>query len=99
MKKYHIPITPPKIKKMKDNGKVVISTNGNIKILPLGEANFLEFEMPDDVPWIHNNKMKNNDIFDVKLIYSNKDGTKEEIISPVPEEICNLTKTALNFVS
>ena len=90
--KYRIIITPPKAKRMKGSGKVVIGVedgwNGRAEtILTVGNSPHFDFEMPDDVPWIYKNSTSDGKRFDIKLIYSNKDGTREEILRPVPEEL------------
>lgn len=92
MRKYRIIVPPPKAKRMAGSGKVIIGVedgwNGRQeKVLLVGNSPHFDFEMPDDVPWIYNNSITDGECFDIKLVYTNKDGTKEEILRPVPEEL------------
>ena len=92
MKKYRIMVPPPKAKRMQGSGKVIIGRqdgwNGRVeKTFLVGESTHFDFEMPDNVPWVYNNSVSDGEYFDIKLVYTNKDGTREEVQRPVPEEI------------
>jgi hypothetical protein len=92
MKKYRIFVNPPKAKRMRGTGKVIVTTedgwNGaSQKVFQVDEEKELVFEMPDEVPWRYNNSASDGPSFDLKLVYSNKDNTREEVYRPVPEEI------------
>lgn len=94
MKKYRILVLPPKVKRMQGSGLVVINIedgwNGwHEKTFSVGDSPYFEFEMPNDIPWIHNNSVIDGKCFSIKLIYTNKDKTRQEILRPVPEELLN----------
>ena len=86
--KYRIQAFPPKAKRMVGSGVLQISTDyGYVKEYKLGDMEWFDFEIPDNIPWIHSNRMIDGPYFDVRIRYTNKDGTREEIIKPVPTKM------------
>lgn len=87
--KYKIIVRPPKAKKMEGHVEVAVTQGDAVhsfEQFPVKPGSF-EFEVPGDVPWQYNNPIAGSPVFQVMIVYRNKDGTKEEIIFPVPDEV------------
>lgn len=84
--KYRI-ITPPPKKKLMTGVATIVISDGSKQVFSLTkDQRHLDFELPDHVTYVYNghNKVVT---FEVLIEYQNKDGTKKQLIRPVPERL------------